>query len=183
MGCRVIWEQVPLEHVPLGQFITTGLKAIGQKAIELNLAEWQLKVSRQGPLKACEFDLNATPDLLPALAAAACYTKGNTALVNVAHARLKETDRIAVMAEELGKLGVKTSERPDGLIIHGTGGINREPSYKGEIFRLDGRGDHRVVMALACAALGSTAPVEIAGAECADITYPGFLALIGADLV
>ena len=181
MGCYVNWEQVPLEQISLGQFISSGLEAIGQKALELSLAEWRLKVSRHGPLKGGVFDLNDTPDLLPALAAVVCFTSGgvqaDTALVNVAHARIKETDRIAVMAEELGKLGFKTTERSDALVIHG-GGLKQMGGQPGGNFKTDGRKDHRVVMALACAALGCQAPVEIAGAEAANVTYPGFLELL-----
>jgi len=211
MGCHVNWEQVPLERVSseqvllerasleqvpleqvqLGQFVTSGLRAIGQKSIELNMAEWQLKLFRRGALKGGEFDLNDTPDLLPALAAVACYAKGDTALVNAAHVRLKETDRIAVMAEELGKLGVRTTEREDGLIIHSNGGISPAAAVRKQtgfckdarIYKTDSRLDHRVAMALAAAALGCPSPVEIAGAECAAVTYPGFLELLGADLV
>ena len=178
MGCSVEWELVPVDRVSLGQFINPGLTAIGQKELELNIAEWQLTISRPDLLGGGEFDLNDTPDLLPALAAVACYAKGDTALLNVAHARLKETDRITVMAKELGKLGVKTTERPDGLVIHGSGGIPHSPSYK-----TDGHSDHRVVMALACAALGSARPVEITGAESSQVTYPGFLELLGAESV
>jgi 3-phosphoshikimate 1-carboxyvinyltransferase len=132
-----------------------------------------LRVSRRGALKGGEFDLNATPDLLPVMAVLAAYAEGDTALVNAAHARIKETDRIAVMAEELGKLGVKTGERPDGLVVHGEGA-----GLKGG--RIDSRGDHRIAMAFAAGALGAAGPVEIAGAECAAVTYPGFLELLGA---
>jgi 3-phosphoshikimate 1-carboxyvinyltransferase len=115
-------------------------------------------------------DLNATPDLLPVAAVLACYGAGETRLVNVAHARIKETDRITVMREELSKLGADISELPDGLVIRGGkklhGGL------------VDGRQDHRVVMALAVAALGAESPVTIAGAEAADVTYPDFLRLL-----
>ncbi|GHV78116.1 3-phosphoshikimate 1-carboxyvinyltransferase [Spirochaetia bacterium] len=150
MGCDVAWSQAP---------------------------EWVLTVSRTGPLRGGEFDLNDTPDLLPIMAVTAAYAQGDTALVNVAHARIKETDRIAVMAEELGKLGVSTTERPDGLIIHGNGGAG----LKGG--RVDSRGDHRIVMALAAGALGAAGPVHIEAAESAAVTYPGFLELLGADII
>ena len=83
------------------------------------------------------------------------------------------------MSEELAKLGVKTTVRPDALIIHGRG---QNPA-KGGNFKLDARGDHRVFMALATAALGFHSPVEISGAESAEVSYPGFLGLVGADLV
>jgi 3-phosphoshikimate 1-carboxyvinyltransferase len=117
-----------------------------------------------------EVNLNATPDLLPITAVLACYGAGETRLVNVAHARIKETDRIAVICEELLKLGADIAELPDGLVIHGG------KQLRGGL--VDGRHDHRVVMALAVAALGASAPVTIAGAEAAAITYPGFLELL-----
>jgi 3-phosphoshikimate 1-carboxyvinyltransferase len=137
-------------------------------------ADRRLTLSRTGPLRGGVFDLNDTPDLLPVLAATAAYAQGDTALVNVAHARIKETDRIAVMARELGRLGVACEERPDALIIHGTGA----PPAGG---RVDGCGDHRVVMALASAALGAAGPVEIDSAESAAVTYPGFLEILDQD--
>jgi 3-phosphoshikimate 1-carboxyvinyltransferase len=143
-------------------------------------AEWSLTVSRTGPLRGGTFDLNATPDLLPAMAVMGAYAEGKTVLVNAAHARIKETDRIAVMAEELGKLGVPVEERPGGLVIHGTlKGVTADRPVR----ELSGRGDHRVVMALAAAALGGAGPLEISGAESAGVTYPGFLRLLKADIV
>jgi 3-phosphoshikimate 1-carboxyvinyltransferase len=154
MGCDVQWEKTPA-------------------------GEWKLTISRSGSLKGGEFDLNATPDLLPVMAVTAAFAKGDTALVDAAHARIKETDRIAVMAEELGKLGVKTEERPDGLIIHGGEGTGLRLSGG----KVDGHKDHRIVMALAAGALGAAGPVEIAGAESAAVTYPGFLELLKADMV
>ncbi|GHV57590.1 3-phosphoshikimate 1-carboxyvinyltransferase [Spirochaetia bacterium] len=144
--------------------------------------EWKLTVSRSGPLKGGEFDLNDTPDLLPIMAVLGCYAEGTTALVNVAHARIKETDRIAAMASVLGKLGADIQERPDGIIIYGnsnTAAAQRCALHGGTV---DGHGDHRVVMALAAAALGASGPVEITGAESAAVTYPGFLELLEAKI-
>ena len=133
-----------------------------------------LRVSRSGPLRGGEFDLNDTPDLLPMMAVIGAYAEGDTALMNVASARIKETDRIAVMAEELGTLGVRTTELSDGLVIHGKG-----QGLRGG--RVDSRGDHRIVMALAAGALGAAGPVEIGAAESAAVTYPGFLEWLGTD--
>jgi 3-phosphoshikimate 1-carboxyvinyltransferase len=130
-----------------------------------------LFVSRNGPLRGGVFDLNAIPDALPALSAIAAFAQGETVLTNAAHARIKETDRIAVMARELGKLGVLCTERPDGLVIRG--GTVRGGS-------VDGQGDHRIVMALAAVGLGAESKIEIVGSEAADVTYPGFLDLLTA---
>jgi 3-phosphoshikimate 1-carboxyvinyltransferase len=137
--------------------------------------EWILTVSRSGSLHGGTFDLNATPDLLPAAAVCAAFATGDTALINVAHARIKETDRIAVMAAELVKLGVRCTERPDGLIIHGGEAMSGG--------RIDGHGDHRIVMAFAAAALGADSPITIESAESAAVTYPGFLNLLGAEFL
>ncbi len=121
-------------------------------------------------LKGAELDLNFTPDALPALAVAACYAEGETRLVNVEHARLKETDRIAVMSAELTKMGAKIEERRDGLVIHG--GV----PLKGTL--VDGHHDHRVVMSLALAALGATGDTQIETAEAAAVTFPNFFDLL-----
>jgi 3-phosphoshikimate 1-carboxyvinyltransferase len=137
--------------------------------------EWVLRLARRGPLAGGVFDLNAAPDLLPAAAVMGAYAAGDTALVNVAHARLKETDRIAAMAAELAGLGVRCTEEPGGLVIHGGAGLAGG--------RVDGRGDHRIVMALAAGACGAGGPVEISAAESAAVTYPGFLELLAAEWV
>jgi 3-phosphoshikimate 1-carboxyvinyltransferase len=106
------------------------------------------------------------------------------------------------MAAELAKLGVDVEERPDGLVVRGRAAGGRcgggtppqrgEPEYPqsgdgggGETsppVKLDGHGDHRVVMALAALALGA-GPAEISGAESAAVTYPGFLELLDADMI
>jgi 3-phosphoshikimate 1-carboxyvinyltransferase len=181
MGCKVLWDRGPSSAPEIPR---NGAGDFPDPA-----GEQRVRVSRSGPLRGGEFDLNATPDLLPVLAALACYAQGETALVNAAHARIKETDRIAVMAAELKKLGADIEERPDGLRIRGKAGGLRGA-------RVDSHGDHRAAMALAVAALGispvpgggpagkgSWRPVEIDGAEIAAVTYPGFLELLGADMI
>lgn len=124
----------------------------------------------RGPrLHGAELDLNATPDALPALAVAAALAEGRTLLGNVPQARIKETDRIAVMAAELASLGAVVEERADGLLIHGKGA----GSLRGGAVR--GHGDHRVVMAMAVAGLGAAGPVTVDTAESAAVTYPTFV--------
>lgn len=120
---------------------------------------------RGGALRAVEIDMNAIPDAIPVMAVCACFAEGTTVLHNVPQARIKETDRIAVMAAELTKLGADIKELPDGLIIRGTG-------LRGG--RVHGHADHRVVMALALAGFAADSPVTVDTAESADVTYPGF---------
>ena len=142
---------------------------------------WQVTVSCTGTLQGGVFDLNAAPDLLPIMAVMGAFAAGETRLCNVAHARIKETDRIAVTAEELRKLFAENTnlcceEKPDGLIIQGAESVAGIAGHSDITINLDGHGDHRVVMALACAALGLPAgtTVAISGAEAAEVSYPGF---------
>jgi 3-phosphoshikimate 1-carboxyvinyltransferase len=133
-----------------------------------------ITIYREGFLKGGVFDLNDTPDLLPAAAVVAAYAKGDTIFTNVANARIKETDRIAVLRQELAKFGVCCTELPDELIVHGKGGLNGLTSP----VSIDGHGDHRIVMAFAVAALGSPVPVEISTAECTATSYPAFFEMV-----
>lgn len=131
---------------------------------------------RSGQLAGIEIDMNATPDALPAMAVTAAYAKGRTRLFNVAQARTKETDRIKCMAEELGKVGVATDEFADGLSII-PARLNG-----GEV---SGRGDHRIVMAMAMAGLGSDEKIIVDTAEAMSVTFPDFVELmqsLGADM-
>lgn len=125
-----------------------------------------------GGLSGGEFDLNDIPDALPALAATACFARGKTRLVNVPQARIKETDRIAVMARELNRLGGRVTELPDGLEIEGGG----QGSLKGG--EAAGHGDHRVIMALAIAALGARDRVVIDDDQAVSVTFPNFFHLL-----
>lgn len=124
---------------------------------------------RGGGLRGAEFDLNATPDALPALAATACFASGETRLRNVPQARLKETDRIAVMARELARMGADVEELRDGLVIRGR-------PLRGA--RVNGRGDHRVVMALAVAGLAAEGETVVDTAEAVRVTFPNFVDLM-----
>lgn len=121
-------------------------------------------------LVAGDFDLNKTPDALPVMAVTALFSKGSTRLYNVPQARLKETDRISVMFQELSKLGADIRETPDGLIIAGG-----RPLKAGS---LNGHKDHRVVMALACSAIAIEGRTIISDAEAVNITYPGFFQML-----
>ncbi len=125
---------------------------------------------RQGGLKGGTFDLNAMPDALPILAVTACFADSEVRIVNVPQARIKETDRIAVMHENLAKLGAVITEQPDGMTIRGNGGL------QGGV--VDGFGDHRVIMSMAIASLRCAGPVTIQGIEAAGVTFPTFFALL-----
>ncbi|MFW5914908.1 MAG: 3-phosphoshikimate 1-carboxyvinyltransferase [Planctomycetota bacterium] len=132
----------------------------------------------RGPdrLQGASFDLNATPDALPAMAVAGCAAEGTTRLTNVPQARMKETDRIWVMSRELSKMGGEISELPDGVEIEGT-------TLEGA--EVNGHCDHRVIMALSVAGLAAGGRTVVDTAEAVDVTFPDFHALMreaGADI-
>lgn len=110
-------------------------------------------------------DVSGCPDLVPVLAVRAAMAAGETHIDGAARLRLKESDRLAAVAEGLTALGAFVTERPDGLSIHG-GGVRG-----GEA---DGYRDHRMVMAWAIAALGAEQPVTVRGAEAVRKSYPTF---------
>lgn len=131
---------------------------------------------RPGRLQGMDIDMNATPDALPAMAVVGCFAQGQTRLYNVAQARLKETDRIAVMAAELGKMGADIEELPDGLLI-------RQSALHAA--DLSGHADHRVVMALTLAAMAVQPDSSIDTAESINVTFPDYVRLmqsLGAKL-
>ncbi len=124
---------------------------------------------RGGNLRGCELDLNATPDALPAMAVTACFAEGETLLGNVPQARLKETDRLAVMAAELAKMGADVEALPDGLIVRGS---------QMHAAAVEGHSDHRVVMALALAGMAVEGETIVSTAEAVAVTFPNFVGLM-----
>jgi 3-phosphoshikimate 1-carboxyvinyltransferase len=105
-------------------------------------------------------------DEFPILCIAAACAEGTTEIRDAAELRVKESDRIMVMAEMLRDLGVVVEELPDGLLITGPAQLAGA--------RVDPRGDHRIAMAAAVAGLAGSAPVTISDPECAEVSFPGF---------
>jgi 3-phosphoshikimate 1-carboxyvinyltransferase len=115
-------------------------------------------------------------DEFPALMIAAAQAEGETVVVDAAELRVKETDRIAVMAGELRKLGAEIEERADGFRLVGP------QMLRGAV--VDGHDDHRVAMALAVAGLAAEGETIIRDAGCVNDSFPGFvetLQALGAD--
>ena len=144
------------------------LEHLQKMGAHIEITDQGIRVCGEG-LHGAELDLNNTPDALPAMAAAACVAEGVTIIKNVAHARIKETDRIQVMAEELGRMGATIKETPDGLIIE-----------KSELHgaAVEGHHDHRVVMALSLAAMAAEGSTRITTAGAVNVTFPGYVGLM-----
>lgn len=105
-------------------------------------------------------------DELPMLAAMACYAKGTTVIRDAAELKVKESNRITVMAENLRAMGADVTETADGMIIHGG-----RPLHGAVI---DSKKDHRIAMTFAVTALAAEGETEILDADCVNISYPGF---------
>jgi 3-phosphoshikimate 1-carboxyvinyltransferase len=111
-------------------------------------------------------------DEIPALAVLAARARGVTEIADAAELRVKESDRIAAIARELGKLGVSVEERPDGMRIPG-----------GQRFRgaqVASGGDHRMAMALAVAGLVADGETVIDDVACVQTSFPTFVDLVNA---
>ena len=119
-------------------------------------------------MEGIRIDASQIPDLVPILCIAGAAAKGKTEIVNAGRLRLKESDRLAVMAECLRKIGVEVEEKEDGLVI--TGGCN-PPA---EEIVIDSHGDHRIVMAMAIAAVSLGVDITIINADAVNKSYPSF---------
>ncbi len=111
-------------------------------------------------------DVSGCPDLVPALAAMAAVRRGVTRLTNAGRLRLKESDRLAAVREELCKLNAQVEEGPDSLTITGV-----ETLSAGQV---DAHNDHRIAMMLAVAATRAAGAVTLTGAESVNKSYPTF---------
>ena len=111
-------------------------------------------------------------DELPAIAVLGPYTEKGIEIRNAAELRVKESDRIAALAENLRRMGAQVEELSDGLRIAGR---SAGRLHGGEI---DPHGDHRMAMAFAVAALGAESETVIRDSECAAVSYPGFFSTL-----
>jgi len=127
-------------------------------------------VRRAGMLKGMTLDGDLVPrmiDEVPIFAVLALFADGVTEIRNASELAVKESNRITAMANELNKMGALIKPLADGMIITG----NR-PLHGAVV---DSHSDHRVAMALAIAAMGANGDTIIKGAECVDVSFPGFI--------
>lgn len=126
------------------------------------------KITVKSPslLSGGRFDLSNTPDLLPAMAILSLKTLKPIEIYNVRHARFKETDRIKIIAKELAKLGIRVTEKEDGLILEAA------KSLKGA--ELNSSDDHRLFMAFSIAGM-YVGDCDVTDPESVDVSYPTFI--------
>ena len=133
----------------------------GEIVGDLHVSGGRLKGGRIGP------DLvPALIDELPVLAVLGTQTEQGLSISGAQELRVKESDRIATVAENLRRMGAHVEERPDGLEIPGGQRLHGA--------RLDSFGDHRIAMAFAVAALMAEGETSLEGADTAQVSFPGF---------
>ena len=174
-------SELVVENVGVNPTRTGILEALERMGANLQLENERLVAGepvadirvKYSPLKACEIGGDTIPrliDEIPILAVAAAFAEGTTIIKDAEELRVKESDRIAVMATQMSQLGAKITERSDGLEI--TGGA----PLKGT--EVDSDTDHRIAMSLAIAGLNAQGKTTIHRAEAAGISYPNFVATL-----
>ncbi|MFO7289713.1 MAG: 3-phosphoshikimate 1-carboxyvinyltransferase [Bacillota bacterium] len=126
-----------------------------------------------GPLRGVEVGGSLIPrliDEIPVLAVVATQAEGRTVIRDAAELKVKESNRIATVAEELRKLGARVEETPDGMVIEGP------TPLRGGL--LDSHGDHRIGMAMAVAGLAAEGGVGVNGEEAIAVSFPNFAAIL-----
>lgn len=131
---------------------------------------------KSSALNGIEIDPKLVPlaiDEFPAIFIAAAFAHGETVLSGAQELRVKESDRIAAMAEGLSTLGITAQPTEDGMVIQGLGAEGQ--CEGGEI---DSHHDHRIAMAFSLAALRSSEPVRIRDCDNVDTSFPGYVQLM-----
>ena len=105
-------------------------------------------------------------DELPVIAVMAAFAEGTTVIRDASELRVKESDRIAVMTENLSRMGCPAEATDDGMIIPGGAPLHEA--------RIDSHLDHRAAMSFSVASIAAKCPLTIEGAECVNISYPAF---------
>lgn len=180
-GAIVPGSELWIENVGVNPTRTGILEALEQMGADITL-ENQREVAgepvadlrvRHSNLKACEISGDIIPrliDEIPILAVAAAFAQGTTVICDAEELRVKESDRIAVMADQLNRMGAQVRELPDGLEIVGGATLSGAT--------VDSHTDHRIAMSLAIAALNAKGTTTIHRAEAAAISYPNFTATL-----
>ncbi len=180
-GSIVPGSELLIENVGVNPTRTGVLEALEMMGADISLENQRVVAGepvadlrvRSSSLRGCTISGDLIPrliDEIPVLAVAAVFASGTTVVKDAEELRVKESDRITVMANQLNKMGAKITELPDGMEV--TGGT---PLTGTEV---ESYGDHRITMSLAISALNAKGKTTIHGAEAASISYPTFVATL-----
>jgi 3-phosphoshikimate 1-carboxyvinyltransferase len=173
-------SEARVEDVLLNPTRTAFLEVLREMGADLEVETTRREPEPAGVVTARSSALRATtvpPSILPSLvdevpilAVAAAHARGTFTLTGAGELRVKESDRLAALAEGLTRMGAAVEELPEGLVIEGG-----RPLVGAEV---RAHGDHRIAMALAVAALAAAGTTRIEGAECASVSFPEFWELL-----
>ncbi|MCS7095490.1 MAG: 3-phosphoshikimate 1-carboxyvinyltransferase [Nitrososphaerota archaeon] len=153
------------------------VEILEKAGLEVNIG-WDFVEVKGSLCRAVDVNAKDIPDLVPACAAIACYTKGTSTIYNAGRLRYKESDRLKALYTEFTKMGADIKIEGDTLRIKGPCRLHGAT--------IDPYSDHRIAMACTVAALGASSETVILNAECVRKSYPQFfrdLSLMGADIV
>jgi len=173
-GSDLVLEHVGINPTRIGAINI--LKLMGANLELLNpreaggepVADIRVRAANLRGIRIPEDQVPLAIDEFPALFIAAACAQGETVLTGAHELRVKESDRIAVMAQGLKHLGIAARETPDGIVIQG-GRLQG-----GEV---DSHGDHRIAMSFAVAALAASGPITVRDCKNVDTSFPGFAEL------
>ncbi len=151
--------------VPTAQGDAGFLDILRAMGCSIDVGAEEISVTGPETLRGGTFDCNATPDIVPTLAAIAPLASSPVEIVNVANLRVKESDRLATVTSELRRLGVTVEERPDSLLI--------QPGWSDEPAVIETHNDHRIAMAFTIAGL-ARGNVTIGKEQVVTKSYPRF---------
>lgn len=139
----------------------------GEPVADLRVRSRPLHGVRIGPDQ-----IPQTIDEFPILCVAAAVAEGETVITGAEELRVKESDRIATMANELRAMGARIEERPDGMVIQGLGRNGANGALTGAI--CESHGDHRVAMSVAIGGLTAAQTTQILHTDCIETSFPNF---------
>ena len=139
----------------------------GEPVADLRVLSRPLRGVRIGPDQ-----IPQTIDEFPILCVAAAVAEGETVIAGAEELRVKESDRIATMAQELRAMGARIEERPDGMVIQGLGRNGANGALNGAT--CESHGDHRVAMSVAIGGLTAQQATQIQNTDCIETSFPNF---------
>jgi 3-phosphoshikimate 1-carboxyvinyltransferase len=160
--------EISLDDMPQGdEAIVDILERLG---VNVTLEDDIITTKSPILLNGGKFDLSDTPDLLPAIAILALKSEKAIEIVNVKHARYKETDRIAIISRELKKIGLDVEEKDDGMILRKSSVLHHA--------ELNSENDHRLFMAFSIVGM-FVGECTVSDPDAVKVSYPEFI----SDLV
>ena len=166
-GGRVAIQGIPRESIQPDLALVEVLAAMG---CEVRRGEFRIELAGPSRLEPVDVEMERAPDAVLALAVACLFASGPSRIRRVGNLRLKESDRLAALAEELTRVGGEARVEGDDLFV--TPGELRGA-------RVDSHGDHRIAMALALVGLRQSG-IEIGEPEVVNKTWPGYFKMVGS---